>query len=216
MAESTSKQKMMTAAVQLFNAEGYDRISVRDISARAGVNQALISYYFGGKKGLLEHLMTAFYEGYIADIELVLESYDEQPAKNMLLDLIDTALDYQQKNVQLSRLAHREVTFDSTLVRELMMSYLMREKYSYEAIFKAGVARGEFYRYPADLFVLQLRDLLIMPYLHPQYIREVYNLAPEETYFKKRYNRYLARWVDTYVCSGRVVDDYENNIIAQA
>lgn len=216
MAESDTKHKVMTAAVQLFNAEGYDRTSVRDIAAQAGVNQALISYHFGGKKGLLERLMTSFFEGYIAEIEIVLAKCDEQPAKDTLLELINAALDYQQDNVQLARFVHREVTFDSTLVRELMMSYLMREKYCYEEIFKAGITSKEFHQHPIDLLVLQLRDLLMMPYLHPQYIREVYNLAPQEIYFKKRYSRFLFHWVKTYVCRNEDIYDSGKIIVAQA
>lgn len=216
MAESASKHKVMTGAVELFNAEGYDRTSVRDIAAQAGVNQALISYHFGGKKGLLERLMTSFFEGYIAEIETVLQKGDQQSAKATLLELIRAALDYQQDRVRLARFVHREVTFDSTLVRELMMSYLMREKFCYEEIFKAGVQRKEFHQLPVDLLVLQLRDLLMMPYLHPQYIREVYNLAPQETYFKKRYSRFLTHWVESYVCLDKDLLAEEKKIIAQA
>ncbi|HET7626851.1 MAG TPA: forespore capture DNA-binding protein RefZ [Bacillales bacterium] len=194
------KQLVIDSAVLLFNGKGFDRTSVRDIASHAGVNVALISYYFGGKKSLLEHLMTSFYEGYTEGIAACLEQLHERSAKDVLLEMIRFALDYQQDHLDLARCVHREVTFDSTLVREVMTTYLMKEKYCYEQVFSAGFKQKEFRRRPVDLLVLQLRELLLMPYLHPQYIREVYHLMPQEAYFKKRYAHYLRMWVDTAVC----------------
>ncbi|HET7577892.1 MAG TPA: forespore capture DNA-binding protein RefZ [Bacillales bacterium] len=212
--KSNKKQKVIDAAVELFNAKGFDGTSVRDIASRAGVNVALISYYFGGKRALLESLMTTFYEGYTAEIETVCRKLDERPAKETLLDMIDHALDYQQEHVQLARFVHREVTFDSTLVREVMTTYLAKEKYCYEQVFKSGIKRKEFRRQPIDFLVLQFREMMLMPYLHPQYIREVYHLMPQETYFKKRYLRYLEQWVMTSVCVGERIAPLKNDHIA--
>ena len=38
--------------MQAFAAEGYDKVSLRALAARAGVNQSLIGYHFGHKQGL--------------------------------------------------------------------------------------------------------------------------------------------------------------------
>ncbi|HET7658557.1 MAG TPA: forespore capture DNA-binding protein RefZ [Bacillales bacterium] len=211
------KQKVIDSAVELFNAKGFDGTSVRDIAARAEVNVALISYYFGGKRALLENLMTSFYEGYISEIESSCEKLDDLSASEVLFEVIHRVLDYQQKHEQLARFAHREVTFDSTLVREVMTTYLMKEKYYYEKVFRMGIKRKEFHRRPIDFLVLQLRESLLMPYLHPQYIREVYHLMPQEAYFKKRYARYLEQWVDTSICAGEKPEFPKNNkVVAEA
>jgi AcrR family transcriptional regulator len=42
--------------VEEFGAKGYSGARTAGIAARAGVNQQLISYYFGGKRGLLAEL----------------------------------------------------------------------------------------------------------------------------------------------------------------
>ena len=44
----------MEAAETLFAAKGFNGTSVLDISETAGVNLAMISYYFGSKKKLFE------------------------------------------------------------------------------------------------------------------------------------------------------------------
>jgi AcrR family transcriptional regulator len=56
-----TRSAIMKAAVQLLADRGYQATSVRDIVAKARVNQAAINYHFKGKDGLyLELLKTAF------------------------------------------------------------------------------------------------------------------------------------------------------------
>jgi AcrR family transcriptional regulator len=56
-----TRQSIMKAAVRLFAEKGYQGASIRDIVAKARVNQAAINYHFKGKDGLyLELLTTAF------------------------------------------------------------------------------------------------------------------------------------------------------------
>lgn len=63
----------MEAAEELFAEKGFDGTSVRDIAEEAGVNLAMISYYFGSKEKLMEALFR--YRG--ETIKLQLESMVE-------------------------------------------------------------------------------------------------------------------------------------------
>src|SRR6266508_3928942 len=56
-----TRHSIIKAAVDLFAERGFDGASVRDIVAKARVNQAAINYHFKGKDGLyLEVLKVAF------------------------------------------------------------------------------------------------------------------------------------------------------------
>lgn len=50
-AEGT-RSALLQAAAQLFSERGFDGVPIEDVAARAGVNKALISYHFRGKRGL--------------------------------------------------------------------------------------------------------------------------------------------------------------------
>lgn len=52
-ASSDTRQRILQAAFNCLSARGYAALSVRDIAKDAGVNHALISYYFGGKDRLV-------------------------------------------------------------------------------------------------------------------------------------------------------------------
>lgn len=47
-----SRERILNAAERLFSAHGIDGVSVRRIAAAAGVQLALLTYYFGTKEGL--------------------------------------------------------------------------------------------------------------------------------------------------------------------
>jgi AcrR family transcriptional regulator len=51
-----AKERIVRAALAEFGAKGYAGARTAGIGARAGVNPQLISYYFGGKRGVLDEL----------------------------------------------------------------------------------------------------------------------------------------------------------------
>jgi AcrR family transcriptional regulator len=54
----SSREKLIASAERLFADRGFDGVSVRDIANAAGVNSALVGYYFRGKEGLLSEVYT--------------------------------------------------------------------------------------------------------------------------------------------------------------
>lgn len=80
----------MRAALEEFGAKGFAGSRTASIAARAGVNPQLISYYFGGKQGLLDELRrrwtsiegslvppgASFEEGFAAYLDATLDNPD--------------------------------------------------------------------------------------------------------------------------------------------
>jgi AcrR family transcriptional regulator len=50
--ESTARDDILEAARKLFSNNGFDRTTLRQVADSAGVDPALISHYFGNKRGL--------------------------------------------------------------------------------------------------------------------------------------------------------------------
>ena len=51
------QQSILDSAEQLFADKGYAAVSVKEIGDSVGVNPAMIHYYFGSKKNLLQHVL---------------------------------------------------------------------------------------------------------------------------------------------------------------
>ena len=85
----TDKQiQIIETAEQLFADKGFDGTSVRDIADEAGINVAMISYYFGSKEKLLE----ALFELRVGSVKIRVESLIKDDSLtpiekvNMLID----------------------------------------------------------------------------------------------------------------------------------
>jgi AcrR family transcriptional regulator len=57
------KERLLIAAMELFAARGFNGVSIRELATQANANSSMITYHFGGKKGLY----LAVYQ-YIADL----------------------------------------------------------------------------------------------------------------------------------------------------
>jgi AcrR family transcriptional regulator len=55
----STKDKLLRSAEALFSAKGFQEVSVREIAAHAGVNYALVAYYFRGKRALFDEVFRA-------------------------------------------------------------------------------------------------------------------------------------------------------------
>ena len=53
---NATRLKLMETARELFIAKGVDRVGVREIATKAGVNLSLMNYYFQSKENLLEQI----------------------------------------------------------------------------------------------------------------------------------------------------------------
>jgi AcrR family transcriptional regulator len=202
-----TKQKILNAAMYLFNSKGFTGTSVREIANRANVNVAHISYYFKGKGGLLEYLISDYYEGYLNVIEKNYSQLKFGNAHSILSKIILDILNYQHENRQLSRLVYREVTLDSVLIREVMTTYLTKEKFFIKSVIDQGIQEGYYRKGIVSHMIIQLRSLLHMPYLQPQYMSEVLHIQPHEAYFVHQYYKELKIWLNSLLVENQSLDE---------
>ncbi|MBY0124107.1 forespore capture DNA-binding protein RefZ [Bacillus sp. S/N-304-OC-R1] len=192
------KRAIVDAAITLFNANGFDGTSVRDIAKKAKVNPANIAYYFDNKHGLLEYCFTVFFEGYVEQIEAGFSIVD-QGAADCLKKITENIMNYQFENMYLTRLILREISLDSQVVREIMSTYLMKERFYLSKVLEIGMKSREFRTLSPDYMILQWKGLLSMPFLNTQYMTEVLHVMPNEKYFAEKYVREIYRWIEGVV-----------------
>jgi len=57
---AATRQRLLEAAEELFSDRGFEKVSVRDITERAGANVAAVNYHFGSREGLVEQVMVRY------------------------------------------------------------------------------------------------------------------------------------------------------------
>ncbi|WP_040207621.1 forespore capture DNA-binding protein RefZ [Neobacillus jeddahensis] len=195
-----AKEAIVKAAISLFNSNGYSGTSIRDIAKLAKVNSATIAYHFNNKPGLLEYCFLHFFEQYLSRIEEAYTSID-QGAKACLKQIVADVFHYQCENSELTSFVYREMSMDSQIVREIMSTYSLKEKYYLQKIFERGFEWQEFRPHSIPYLIIQLKSLLMMPFMNSQYMREVLYIFPNERFFEQKYLKDIYSWIDFTLCT---------------
>lgn len=99
-------ERILAAAEKLFASRGFAAVSVRDIAAEAGVNKALVFYYFDNKANLLQSVLEQYYEAHRA----VLAPVDEKlGVRQNMQRLVDAYLDFIEANHRYLQIVQHEL-----------------------------------------------------------------------------------------------------------
>jgi AcrR family transcriptional regulator len=71
-----TREQICAIAMELFNEQGYDKTSLREIADRLGVTKAALYYHFRSK----EEIILAIVDDYLAEVDEVIAWAGEQPA----------------------------------------------------------------------------------------------------------------------------------------
>ncbi|MFS0647257.1 forespore capture DNA-binding protein RefZ [Siminovitchia sp. 179-K 8D1 HS] len=197
---NNTKELIFEAAIELFHAKGFKGTTIRDIAAKAKVNPANISYYFQGKQGLLEACLIRFFESYVLCLEEEAKKLEWEEPEICLNRAVRKILYYQSECHLLTRLVWREITIDSQVSREIISSYLMKERYYLKLLASAALKEKKTVL-PLSMFIIQLKGMLAMPYLNSQYISEVWGIQLQDPYFIEKYYGFIKDWVSATIGS---------------
>lgn len=71
-----TREQICSIATELFNEQGYDKTSLREIADRLGVTKAALYYHFRSK----EEIVSAIVDDYLAEVDELIAWAAEQPA----------------------------------------------------------------------------------------------------------------------------------------
>ena len=185
---------IIMTAEKLFASKGYDGTSVRDIAEEAGVNIAMISYYFGSK----EKLMQALFEERTKDIMIKLENLlkDENLSS---FEKIGLLVDDYVDRIMYKRQFYKVMVYEQMMEKNPAISTMLYElkKRNAEIISKLieeGQQKGEFKK-DIDLALLinTMVGTALQTFISRDYYRFYHNLqAQEENEFHEQLKKKLS------------------------
>lgn len=202
MSENTSKQKVLQSALHLFYQKGFHATSVRDIAERAGVNLSLISYYFKSKQGLFEYIVVHYYEAYLKEMQEDIGKNDHLSPLDQLKALIFTIIQYKQENKKFSCFIHRELSMDSSFIREVFLTYVAKENYYLKSIFTELISNSHLNPLRKDFLFMQLKGMLAVPYIHQREFHQTLDHFSKDEYFVKNYTETIFSWLEIVARDG--------------
>lgn len=115
------RDNLLDAAEQGFGEHGYAATSIRAVAEQAGVNSALVHYYFGNKRGLLIAVLDRALEPAASAIAQLRGQQTEGQREPGLEAITDLLLDVFDRHPNLPRLVVREVLLSAGELRELFL-----------------------------------------------------------------------------------------------
>jgi AcrR family transcriptional regulator len=177
MAFNEKQLQIIRTAEALFAQHGYDGTSVRDIAEAAGVNSAMISYYFGSKEGLIK----ALFEERTNDIALQVESLMRDSSLTpwgKVEVLIDSYIERIAAKVQFHKIMlYEQMLEKNTFLTALLTELKLRNAEKINALLKEGQDAGDFKKdIDVPLLMHTLFGTVTTCYFSREYYREAAGL----------------------------------------
>jgi len=166
-----TREAILEAAERIFGDEGLAGARTDAIAAAAGVNKALLYYYFGSKDGLYRAVL----EGYLADFNRqaleVLSS--EGSARSLLLRYINLHFDFIGAHRHHGPLFQRMLMADQKSLARLARQYFLPRSKALLEVIERGMRSGELRRMDSTHAAISLLSLIVFYFSSAPVLRAV-------------------------------------------
>ncbi|MDO8972295.1 MAG: TetR/AcrR family transcriptional regulator [Saprospiraceae bacterium] len=167
----STEQKIIEAAESVFLADGYAGARMQQIADKAGINKAMLHYYFRSKDKLFELVFRHKMKQFVPQITLTLE--DEQiPFLDKLNRFVMLYLEMLRKNPSLP------LFILSTMNRnpDLMVHFKQEVGQTIVRVMQAEIKKGNIRPVDPHQFMLTLVGMCIFPFLARPVFVGIFNL----------------------------------------
>jgi AcrR family transcriptional regulator len=141
---SSKQLQLLDSAEILFSRKGFDGTSVRDIAEAAGINTAMISYYFGSKEKLMEEIFERKSLNIREKVDNLLKDDSLDPFQKMY-SLVDEYIDgILQRKVFHRILLCEQIINQNPIIIQLMEKMKTRNSECINDLIRLGQKKGLF------------------------------------------------------------------------
>lgn len=180
---SEKQLHIMDVATDLFAEHGFTRTSVREIAEAAGVNVAMISYYFGSKEQLLEALFDLNMSKKEEKWEIVYNNKKASPVEKVRM-LIEGVVSSIFDNLKFNQIQVRQTTIEidrNSPIFSKIVAFRKRSREKMQLVIEEGQNIGVFKK---NVDVILLSCVFIGTINHAitntPYYSELYNIPEDD------------------------------------
>ena len=159
--KDTTEDKILEAATEVFVQKGMEGARMQEIANAAGINKALLHYYFRSKDKLFDAIFSKIIGFAFPKIGQILQS--DQPFLSKIEQAIDTYLDLLLKHPYLPGFILKEVNRDPSMFFKLVMKHGFDVEPVFQVI-REAMDRGELIRMKPEHLVINVLGLCVFPF----------------------------------------------------
>jgi len=197
------KEYILDIAENVFAEFGYEGTSTRFLASQAGVNMAMLNYYFGSKDGLLKAVM----ERRISTMRQYLQEIKDKPisAADKLLRAFEVYINRITENKNFHRLIHREISLNQRAeLVESISDNIFKNLSILREILLEGIADGSFRKVDVEMTVTSIPGLMYFLLNSREVSARLFNINLEdqiqmEGALKIRVHEYFKDYLQAYL-----------------
>ena len=175
----STEQKILEIAKKVFIQKGLDGTRLEEIAIEAGINKALLHYYFRSKEKLFERIFDEMSSKLIPDFSLIIES--QRPIEEKIELFVHHYIDFVSKSPQLPLFLITEVNRNPQRIKELLShtnNFAMIQKFAYQMLTEMQVGRIKTFN-PLH-FMLNIMSLCIFPFIARPVIQAILQIQEDD------------------------------------
>lgn len=175
----STEERIKQAARAVFHRKGYSATKTRDIAEEAGINLALLNYYFRSKEKLFEQIMFETVFGFMQNMAMVFN--DEHTTLHQKVELmVDRYIDMISREPEIPLFIMSEIRSNASAFLEkvplgpmIVQSVFVRQ---YQKLVEEGKAKE-----PDPLqFLMNLLALVVFPFMASPLLKKIGNLKDKQ------------------------------------
>ncbi|MDJ1469429.1 TetR/AcrR family transcriptional regulator [Xanthocytophaga flava] len=169
-----TEAKIKEAAKRIFVQKGFDGARVRDIAEEAGVNIALMNYYFRSKEQLFEQIYTEVFTGFFNRILSILN--EETPFEVKIWQLVDKYIDFLLENAMVPSFVLSELTRnDGQIFKKFNVSGVIQNAYFTKQL-KDEIEKGNYRDIEPLQLIMTILGSMVFPFIAKPVVRYIGDL----------------------------------------
>jgi len=188
-----SRARILAAAERVFARDGLAGARTDAIAADAGLNKALLYYYFEDKEKLYEAVLEDHLRAFNIQALAVLEA--RGPAGSCLLEYVNMQFDFISRRRLHAPLFQQLITKGGNPPRRLFLNYIAPRVEALQRLLKRGMRTGEFRRSDPFHTALSLAALVVFYFSAAPMLQFIGYADPYADKSLKRRKREVVRFV---------------------
>ena len=186
-----TKERIKTAAWEVFVEKGRDGARMQEIADRAGANKAMIYYYFTSKDILFEEIIKDIFKQLISNVKLSVLKQDHKP-EDIVRIMVDTYIDLLENHPYLARVMTRELLSENPIIKKIIKSLFETEGFDlpteFVHIIILNSQSGAIRQVDPIQTILSFLGMCLFYFIAKPVIVDVWGMqqADEEKFIKKR------------------------------
>jgi TetR/AcrR family transcriptional regulator len=159
--KDSTEDKILEAAKNVFVAKGMEGARMQEIADEAGINKALLHYYFRSKERLFEAIFSEIIKFAFPKITRIAQS--DEPFVTKLEQVVDAYIDLLIKHPFIPGFVMKELNRDPSGLFKMIVKFGLNPQFFFDQI-QLAMDRGEIIQMPPRHLAANIISMCIFPF----------------------------------------------------